>query len=157
MGIGSQTSTQILARFGTDVVNLKPNMAVVLIGVTDIINGGISKATFISNATSMLDSCSTHNIIPVFGKATPWTDGTTEEMQAMDSWMAELEALVNSYKGSVWCDFDNAIGQFRVGGDAGNLWDINPSYDADGIHLNSAGYAAMAVVIHEAIELIYRD
>ncbi len=155
MGIGSNTSTQMLARFTADVVDLKPKMVVIFVGVTDIIIGGISKSTFLSNVTAMLDSCVTNSIIPVVGKATPWTNGTTDEMQQLDEWMADLAALVGGYFGSVWANFDTDMGQFREGGDAENLWDLQAAYDGDGIHLTVAGYIKAAAVVNDAIDNLY--
>jgi hypothetical protein len=79
-------------------------------------------------------------------------------MQTRDDWMTDLQALVATYAGSVWVDFDSAIGRFRVGGDAGNLWDIQttPDYNDDNIHLTLLGYAKMAESIDTAIKVKYR-
>lgn len=155
MGIGSQTSTQINARFAADVVALKPKMVIINGGVNDIAGGSITKETFLANYTAMLNACIANDILPVVCKILPWTNGTNEQMQTRDDWMADLEALVNSatYNGAVWVDFDTAMGKNRVGGDAGNLWDLQttPDYDNDGIHPTALGYAKMAEVIDAAI------
>jgi lysophospholipase L1-like esterase len=147
MGIGSQTTTDIVARFTADVVNLKPRVAIIQGGVNDIA-GAVAKATFIANYTTMLDACAANSIIPVVCKIIPWSAGTNVQMQTRDDWMTDLQALVATYTDSVWCDFDSAIGEFRAGGDAGNLWDIKAEYNADNVHLNQDGYTAMAEVIY---------
>lgn len=155
MGIGPQTSTQINARFAADVVALKPKMVIINGGVNDIAGGSITKETFLANYTAMLNACIANDILPVVCKILPWTNGTNEQMQTRDDWMADLEALVNSatYNGAVWVDFDTAMGKNRVGGDAGNLWDLQttPDYDNDGVHPTALGYAKMAEVIDAAI------
>lgn len=38
------------------------------------------------------------------------------------------------------------------GGDPGNLWDIQPDYDDDGVHLNELGYTAAANKINSTIK-----
>src|SRR5574337_181182 len=44
-----------------------------------------------------------------------------------------------------------ARGQFRAGGPAGNKWDILSTYNADGVHLNAAGYTALAAALHRKL------
>jgi lysophospholipase L1-like esterase len=149
MGIGSQTTTQIAARFTADVVNLKPKYAIIQGGVNDISGGVITKATFLANYTAMLNVCSNTSIKPVVLKIIPWTDGDNTELASRDEWMTDLAALVATYTGAKFIDFDSILGEFRVGGAANNLWNIKAAYNADGVHLNASGYAAMAVKIDE--------
>jgi len=147
MGIGSQTTTQIAARFTADVVNLKPRFAVIEGGVNDIGGGAITKATFLANWTTMLDACQTNSIIPVVVKILPWTNGTNGQMQTRDTWNADLVTLAQSYPTAIIVDTSSYIGLFRAGGDVGNLWDIQPAYDADGVHPNAAGLGEVAQAI----------
>lgn len=153
MGIGNTTSTQISARFVADVVALKPKMAIINGGVNDIYGGLISKVTFLSNYTSMLNACIAASIVPVVCKILPWTEGTNEQMIIRDEWMVDLQALVATYDGAVWVDFDVAMGKNRVGGSEDNLWDLktNPDYDEDTVHPTLLGYAKMAETINNAI------
>jgi len=151
MGIGSQTTTQIAARFTTDVVNLKPRFAVIEGGINDIGGGAITEATFLANWTTMLDACQTNNIIPIVVKILPWTNGTNGQMQTRDTWNANLVTLAQSYPTAIIVDTSSYIGLFRAGGDVGNLWDIQPAYDADGVHPNAAGYSEVAQAILDAV------
>ena len=150
MGIGSNTSTMIAARFSADVVALKPRVCIIGPFMAGLI-AAESKATMIANLTTMLNYCAVNNIVPVVCKITPSTDRSNAEMQARDDTMASFKTLVEGLYDAVWCDFDSTIGEFRVGGDAGNLWNIKAIYDGDGTHLNQAGYTAMASVINTAI------
>jgi len=56
MGIGSQTTTVIAARFTSDAVNLNPNIVVIEGGVNDLVGGSITESTFLANWTNMLAS-----------------------------------------------------------------------------------------------------
>lgn len=147
MGIGSQTSTNVEARFTEDSVDLKPRYTVLLVGVNDIA-GAVAKSTYIAKMTAMLDEMASASIVPIILKILPWTNGNNTQMQTRDDWMSDLEILVATYTGSVWVDCDSAIGEFRVGGDPGNLWDIQAIYNDDGVHLNEAGYTKVAETIY---------
>lgn len=147
MGTAGNDSPSVLARFTAHAINLKPRFIYLHVGVNDIGNGTVTKAQYLSNMASMLDDCAANSIIPVVGKILPVTDFSNAQMQTRDDWMSDLQALVTTYTGSVWIDFDADLGKFRTGGDAGNLWDLQTDYDYDGVHLTQAGYTKMAEVI----------
>jgi len=152
MGIGSNTSALMVARFTADVINIKPKIAIIGGFLAGLILGE-NNATMIANATTMINACVANGIVPVVCKINPWTNGTNGQMQTRDAIMVNLQSLVATYSSAVWVDFDETIGKFRVGGDPGNLWDIQtvPDYDDDGVHLNQAGYTAMAGLINSKI------
>ncbi|MDD5041488.1 MAG: DUF2341 domain-containing protein [Candidatus Peribacteraceae bacterium] len=152
MGVGGQTTTSIASRFSADVLNLKPRVVVSEGGVNDI-NGGGSKTTFINNWTAMLDAAEADSAVTrvLVLKILPWTNGTTTQMQTLDDWNASLATLAAGYSKAVVVDVSSYVGQFRVGGDPGNLWDIQAAYDADGVHFTAAGYAQIAQALADAI------
>jgi len=152
MGIGSQTTTHMAARFATDIAALAPRIAVLQGGVNDLAVGTTTLPAFLSNWTTMLDASEAAGAVPVCVPILPWTNGTTEQMQARDTWNAALESLVLSYPQAIWVsDALSMLGQFRAGGDDGNLWDIKTEYNADGVHFNAAGYARLAQAILRAV------
>jgi hypothetical protein len=69
-------------------------------------------------------------------------------MQKRDIWNASLKTLVDSYGKHRFIDWSTILGINRVGGDVGNLWDINPIYDNDGTHLNTLGWQVVANEIY---------
>lgn len=152
MGIGSQTTTTMSARFTTDVVNLKPKIAIIQGGINDITGGTITLATFITNMTAMLTLCTANAIIPVVFKILPCTAGSTAQMQKRDLWNASLTTLCQSYPTAILIDAGVEVGLFRAGGDAGNLWDIQVAYNADDTHYNAAGYGVLAGIIKRQID-----
>ncbi len=156
MGMGSETTTDIAARITADLVNLYPRLAIINGGVNDFAGAG-SQATFIANWTTILDACEAAGIISVVCKIMPWTNGTNTQMQTRDTWNAALVTLAANYADAIVVDFDAALGQFRAGGDAGNLWDIADAYDADGVHPNPAGLSVAAQVILDALTATERN
>lgn len=157
LGIGSQVSLWVKNRFTNDCVNIKPKIAYIHVGVNDIAIGTETKTGYLSNMQTMIEACIAAGIVPVVGKILPWTNGTNAQMQTRDDWMLDLRALVATYRGAIFVDFDETIGEFRTGGDAGNLWNIKAAYDdGDHVHLNESGYAAMATKINLEIKKKYR-
>jgi lysophospholipase L1-like esterase/peptidoglycan hydrolase-like protein with peptidoglycan-binding domain len=148
MGIGSQTTTNIATRFTADILNLKPRIVVIEGGVNDVA-GSVEKATFISNWTSMLDAAQADSSITTIMviKILPWTNGSTIQMQTRDDWNSSLATLAAGYSKAIVVDASSYVGEFRAGGDLGNLWNIQAAYDADGVHFNQAGHTQIAQAI----------
>lgn len=152
MGIGSQTTTSIAARFAADCVAKLPKIAVINGGVNDIAGGSITESTFIANWTAMLDAATAAGILPVVCEIMPWTNGTTEQMQTRDTWNAALTALcAASYPSAIVVDFDDTMGVFRTGGDTDNKWDLQTAYDDDGVHPTALGYVRWCETVLDAI------
>ena len=144
VGVGSQRTAQISARFAEDIVNQNTKRVFINGGVNDI-NTGDTEQDILNNYTSILDSTAANGIEAYVMAVLPWTAGGADKMRIVDSVNASLEALVDTYANATWINPTATLGVFRPGGDAGNLWDQNPAYvAADNIHWNAAGYAAMA-------------
>lgn len=152
MGIGGQTTTQIAARFDSDIVALHPRAVVIEGGVNDIAGGSITKTTFLNNWTTMLDACRDNDIIPIVIPIMPWTNGNTTQMTTRDDWNVSLVALAQTYEDTIVADMSSAVGQYAADGPEGNLWDIKTAYNADGVHFNSTGHGAIAAVLADALE-----
>jgi lysophospholipase L1-like esterase len=150
MGIGSETTSNVLTRFTTDVLALNPRILVMNGGVNDIALNA-TYTTFYNNWQNVLERCRKANIFVIACAIAPWTAGTTVQMQTRDLWNAGLQALCAKFSNVLYVNLDTALGQFRAGGDAGNLWDIIPAYNADNVHFNLAGYTAYAAAIYALI------
>lgn len=150
-GIGSNTTSQMVARFTADVVNLQPKAVIINGGVNDIAGGG-SQATFINNYTTMLNACQTSGFKTVVVNILPWTGGTNTQLQTRDTWNAALVALVATYAGFISLDASALVGQFRAGGDVNNLWDIRVDCrDDDQVHFNPTGYQRIGDAVARAL------
>lgn len=150
MGIGGQTTSQIYSRFNSDIVGIKPQVLVLEGGVNDLAQS-VAKSTYISNLTNMLNAAQADSNIKtiMLVKILPWTSGSTAQMQARDDWNNSLVTLAASYSKAIVVDASSYVGQFRAGGDAGNLWDIQTAYNADGVHFTSAGHQQIAQAIYD--------
>ena len=154
MGIGSETSNDVVARFTAHCIDLKPKIVVLSCGMNDL-GGSVTKETYLSNMTTMLDACVAASIVPVIVKLQPYTGTSNLFSQTKDDWMASLQSIVSTYEGSIWIDLDPILGQFREGGDAGNLWDFISGLTVDGVHPNTDGYTLIAEKIDTEIKKKY--
>jgi len=149
-GHGGDSTATIQARFQTDVVDLKPRYCLMEGGINAV--DTLTVAQQVANFQSMLTACQTNQIIALVLSTLPWTTGTNAQNQKIDQLNSQVQALMPSFPGARFIDGRATIGQFRVGGDPGNLWDIQAPYDSgDGTHLTSAGYAQVAAVVASAI------
>ncbi len=155
MGIGGQRTSQILARFSSDVIALKPRVVVLEGGVNDIANGTVTQSQFLANMEDMLDAIEADEYIThVFVlKILPWSNGTNVQMQTRDDWNDALATLVAGYSKAQIVDASSYVGEFRSGGDSGNLWDIQAIYDVDGVHFNTAGHEQIAQAILDTFDV----
>lgn len=160
---GLSPISQIAARFTPDCLALKPRYAIISAGVNDATMG---KATFLRNWAVMLDSCQENGIIPIILKFPPHRGKTDDEMREWDDWMNALVSLAASYPDAVIVQSQQALGQYRAGGDPGNLWDWQPQYNSgDNTHPGPLGcwrwadeiISAGAFNINPALEVMPRD
>lgn len=152
MGIGGELAADVAARFTADALNLNPIYAVVEGGINDISVGG-SEDAFLAAWDSMPSAAQADPdvAVTVVLLMLPWTGGSNAQMQRRDAWNASLAALAATYSKAVVIDAGPHVGQFRLGGDANNLWDIQPQYDENGIHFTAAGHARIAEAIYDAL------
>jgi len=152
-GISGQTTAQMLVRFRQDVLQLQPEVVVILGGVNDIAeNGGPTTPEAIEdNLESMVELAQAHHIRVVLAsvlpaKGFPWHPG----LQPADKIFA-LNTRITRYcarMGLVYLDYypamsDGARGMFAA-------------LSEDGIHPNGAGYAIMDPLAEKAIAAALR-
>lgn len=162
-GIGGDTSEYSLKRFDADVIQLNPDIAVIMIGTNDIsrIHGepwwrkpGDSGDDVIKdvlfNITQMVEKCFINQIIPVLCSVPPSEiappfpreerkDITIEINEKLEQLCKEKKLLYVDYF-SVLCKDDERT--------------IKEEYTLDGIHPNAPAYAVMAEKLKTSLEMI---
>ena len=155
-GIGGQTTSQMVVRFRADVLDLGPDVVVILAGTNDVSanNGPVSDEDLQRNFTTMAELAKVHGVRVVLASILPVADDKrgadgqplvrTEgrppaRLRALNAWMSEYARR----KGHVYLDYASAVadaaGAFKA--------DLN----GDGLHPNAAGYAVMAPLAEKAI------
>lgn len=156
-GIGSETSTQILARFDRDVLartsevgdgrgsmtlSRIPMVVVVVAGNNDIPT--IPEETTKSNLLAMLDKAVAAKIIPIFLgiSATPqWTPDQAAKVARINTWMKQTFPDFGAKVFDLW-----AWGSDGSGG-------VKSDRYVDSIHPTKAGYAQLALDVLKSVNL----
>jgi lysophospholipase L1-like esterase len=152
-GISGQTTSQMLLRFRQDVIDLDPQIVVVLAGTNDIAGntGPISIEDIEGNITSMAELARAHNIALVLSSVTPvnnytsasqrfFADRPLSEILRLNEWMKAYCANTNCY----YLDYFNSMV------DGSGL--LKRELSEDGLHPNDAGYKIMAPLAQSAID-----
>ena len=155
-GIGGQTTAQMLLRFRPDVIDLQPDVVVILAGTNDIAGnaGPVSLETVEQNLATMAELAKVHGIRVVLASLLPVSDDKRDAegrplLRTQDRPIAKLRALnawIEDYarrNGHAYLDY------FSATADANGL--LKPDLNGDGLHPNAAGYAVMAPRAEQAI------
>lgn len=154
-GISGQTTPQMLLRFRADVIDLDPQVVVILGGTNDIAGntGPESNEEIEGYLSSMSALAHASGIAVVFASLTPvgayhvasataipqTTQRPMERIRAVNTWMAAYAAA----HGDVYLDYFSALI------DATGL--LRADFSADDLHPTAAGYAVMAPLAEAAI------
>jgi lysophospholipase L1-like esterase len=148
-GISGQTTPQMVVRFRQDVIDLKPNVVVILAGTNDLAGntGPMTLQQTEENLASMADLATANgiqvvlcSILPAFDY--PWSPGLEPAPK-----IATLNQWIRSYaaeKGYIYVDYYSAMTDDRGG--------LPPALSKDGVHPLPAGYAIMAPLVEAGIE-----
>jgi lysophospholipase L1-like esterase len=152
-GIDGQTTPQMLVRFHRDVIDLHPQVLVVLAGTNDIagVTGPARNEDVEANCASMAELARAHQIRVVFASLLPAHNYTPEAKEsfalrprerilALNGWLKDYCAK----NGLVYLDYFSALID-----DHGLL---RRDLSDDGLHPNAAGYKIMAPLAEAAIE-----
>lgn len=147
-GISGQTSSQMLLRFRSDVVGLRPRVVVLLAGTNDIAGntGPVSEATIAGHIASMAELALAHGIRVVLVSVLPadryyWAPELRPAPRIL-----ELNRLLQAHAqrlGLGWVDLHTPMADAHQG--------LKKVYGEDGVHPNEAGYRLMRELVEPAI------
>lgn len=140
-GIGGQVSSQMLARFRQDVINLHPLTVVINCGTNDIAenNGPYDEDITMDNIKSMAELARAHGIQVVLSSVLPcdnilWNPG----LKDVSGKVQRLNRRISDYCSQEHIPYLDYYPSMTVDGAA-----LAPGYTDDGVHPNAAGYLVM--------------
>jgi len=150
-GIGGETSTQMLLRFRSDVINLKPSAVVILAGINDIAEnqGPISIPDIARNIFFMSQLASENNIKVILCSVLPaydfpWRPGLNPKDKVIS-----LNDLIQKHaqeKSFEYVDYFSSMVDERNG--------LIKEYGNDEVHPNLEGYRVMESIIQKSINKV---
>ena len=150
-GISGQTSTEMLVRFRTDVINLKPKVVVILAGTNDIAGNTLFRGLEIvaGNISSMAELARQNNIKVILCSVLPAANFPWSLGKSPDIKIPLLNGLIKDYaqkKGFYYLDYYNLMNDGNNG--------LKKDYGNDGVHPNMNGYKLMQRMVLDAISNI---
>ena len=148
-GIGGQTTPQMLIRFKPDVVDLKPEIVVVLAGTNDIAgNTGPSNAKMITdNIFSMAEIAKAYQMKVVLSSILPvYEYDWAREIKDPPSTIQAVNYALKQYASDqrlIYLDYFSSMVDERQG--------LNSDYTSDGVHPNESGYILMSSLAEEVL------
>lgn len=136
-GVVGELTGDMIDRFDKDVVNVRPDMVIILGGSNDL-GWGFEPSLVADNLARMYDEALGHEVEPV-ACSVPSVLGFDEDIGPR----VELNQLIkecSSERGIVYVDLFTATSEHSSGR-------LKKAYSNDGLHLSSKGYEAMAETI----------
>lgn len=153
-GISGQVTEQMLCRFRADVLDLHPQVVVILAGTNDLArnNGPIAPEHIVDNIASMIDLALVHGIRPVLCSVPPAAKYSWRpDIGEVPAKIRDLNDRLRRYaaaRGIEWVDYHSAL-------DAGD-GSLSAEHSGDGVHPTPAGYAVMEGILLPVVQRLLR-
>ena len=147
-GISGQTTPQMLLRFRADVINLNPELVIILAGTNDIAgNTGPSSIEMIAhNIISMAELAIINDIKIILCSVLPVYDYTWKPGLNPVGKISTLNEIIRDYaqnNGITYLDYYSSMADDRKG--------LIEDITYDGVHPNKLGYTIMGALLETAI------
>lgn len=149
-GIGGQTSTQMLARFTADVINLHPKAVVIMAGTNDVAHNTywVEPDKVVENVVAMCQLARANDIVPLIGSIPPcasfvWNPAIKDAAQTIVDINNRLRDYAEA-NGIVYVDYHTALADERNG--------LPKELSDDGCHPKPDTYYIMEKQVMERIK-----
>lgn len=148
-GISGQTTPQMLLRFRQDVIDLHPEVVVILAGTNDIAGntGPVTLDMIVDNLKSMTELARANDIAVVLSSVLPAFDYPWRPGLEPNKKIPALNEKIKAYAEAnnvVYLDYYSAMANAQNG--------LDKELASDGVHPTSKGYKVMAPMAEMAIK-----
>lgn len=152
-GISGQTTPQMLVRFRQDVINLQPDVVVILAGVNDIAGntGPTTNEKIVENIISMIELAHANKIKVILCSVLPAANFNWRPNDKAAQTIVELNQLLASYANTntiPYVDYHTIMADTQNG--------LPKEFSEDGVHPNLKGYQIMETLLEKAIQQILK-
>ena len=149
-GISGQNTTQMLTRFQKDVVDLNPQVVVIMGGTNDLAQG-VTKQQIVDNIAAMAEMADDAGIKVIICTVTPNNDSYSRlsDPKTKGAHIITLNGMLKEYtesKGFAWCDYWTSL----VADDGLSLKEEYRLYD--NLHPGPVAYTVMEGIIKPIID-----
>jgi lysophospholipase L1-like esterase len=139
-GIGGQTTAQMVVRFHSDVIALRPRTVHLMAGTNDVAGnaGPTSERAFQQNIQAMVEMARAHGIRVVLASIPPAAKFTWRPELQPARQIAALNAWLRDYAARERLEYLDYYSVLATADGA-----LRPAFGIDGVHPNRDGYAAM--------------
>ncbi len=147
-GISGQTSEQMLVRFSSDVVALKPKIVLILAGTNDIAgNTGPTSAEYFKNdIMAMVAIARASEIEPILCSIPPTAAFSWRPKVDPKPWIKQLNTWLRTYASNNHLRFIDYYSLL-----AGPSGEFRADLSNDGVHPNRSGYSLMQALVQKEI------
>jgi lysophospholipase L1-like esterase len=147
-GISGQTTAQMLVRFQSDVIALRPRTVHILGGTNDIAGntGPTSAQDYENNMMSMVEIARAHQIRVILGSIPPTAGFNWRPEVDPKPWIRQLNAWLRAYAARSQVEF---IDYYSIL--AGPSGELRADLSNDGVHPNRSGYRLMRARVEKEI------
>lgn len=163
-GVNGYTTSQLLANWATEVTGQVPQIASVMLGTNDhALSGGsplVSPSDYGTNLAAIITTLQAishglpfnggHPYVVVFGSPYVVSNSSRDEVRLQT--YIEIARVVATANGAAFADLNVMTGSMCGWNDA--AWIANYTHANDGLHPNTAGHAAMLILIREVLSRI---
>ena len=152
-GISGQTTPQMLLRFRQDVIDLEPDIVVILAGTNDIAGntGSTTLEEILGYIISMCELARANDIDIVLSSVLPaYEYPWKKELQPAEK-IVKLNKMLRQYalaNGIIYLDYFFPVADKKNG--------LKEKYTYDGVHPNRAGYIKMSELLTQALKKAYK-
>jgi lysophospholipase L1-like esterase len=151
-GISGQTTPQMLIRFRPDVLNLHPDVVVILAGVNDIAGntGPTTNDAIFGNIISMVELAKANAIKVILCSVLPANNFYWRPNEKAAETIIQLNQLIQSYANQMhvpFVDYHTAMADIKKG--------LPKEFSDDGVHPNLKGYQTMQPLLEKAVQKLY--
>jgi len=150
-GISGQTTPQMLIRFRPDVLDLHPDVVVILAGVNDIAGntGPTTNDAIFGNIISMVELAKANAIKVILCSVLPANNFYWRPNEKAAETIIKLNQLIQSYAKQhhiPYVDYHSAMADAKNG--------LPKEFSEDGVHPNLTGYQTMEPLLEKAIQQV---